>query len=419
MRAMQRLKGFWKSERGNVLAMGAAAMPMLLASAGFAVDTIQLAMMKRQMQRAADSAAIAGVYALSQADSSTQQQTFAKSAATLDIAKNKTPTLIGDPSIVAGPSLGYTRTVQVELAAKPRLPFMAIFTRAPTNVTATATAALVDSGKFCLLSLYNDDDQPGIEFTGNATVNLGCGMATNARGPTAITATGSSTITASPVMAPGGLQMSTNYTAGTKLQPYSAEQADPFAHINVPSVDVSNCPALVVNKNDPPKTVGSGCYSSLDIKGTVTFTGEIVVYGGNISFDAGANVTGSGVTFFLTGPGGAAGTIDAGIFDTDGHPELNLTAPTTGTYKDILFYRDRRASQTSMKLNGNAQSTMSGAFYFPTVDLTVNGNAGFTATCFQMVVRRAVFSGNEKLNNSCTRPNGPPSFQLQYVRLIK
>ncbi len=45
MRARQRLKEFLRSERGNVLAMGAAAMPMLLASAGFAVDTIQFSVM--------------------------------------------------------------------------------------------------------------------------------------------------------------------------------------------------------------------------------------------------------------------------------------------------------------------------------------------------------------------------------------
>jgi Flp pilus assembly protein TadG len=418
MKAVQRLKDLLRSERGNALAMGAAAMPMLLASAGFAVDTIQLAVMKRQMQRAADSAALAGVYAVTQAPTTTKEQQFAQSAATIDIAKNKTPTLVGTPSVTAGPSLGYQQAVVVSLEAKPRLPFMAIFTKAPVNVTATATAALVGSGSFCLLSLYNGDDQPGIEITGNATVNLGCGMATNARGPSAVTAGGSSTVTASPIMAPGGLQKSSNYTSGTELQPYSVEQTDPFAGIDPPSVDVSTCKAVEVKKNDPPLTLTSGCYSSLDIKGTVNFSGEIVVYGGDINFDAGATVTGSNVTFFLTGPGGAAGSIAAGIFDTDGHPSLNLSAPSSGTYKDILFYRDRRATQTTMKLNGNAQSILSGAYYFPTVDLTVNGNAGFQANCFQMVVRRAIFSGNEKLNNSCNRPT-PPTFQLKYVRLVK
>jgi len=421
MRAMQRLKAFFKSERGNVLAMGAAAMPLLLASAGYAVDTFQIAVMNRQMQRAVDSAAIAGAYAMAQGSDTASEQTYASGAATREIDRklNKTPALVGTPVIVTGASIGFDRTVRVNLTATQRLPFMAIFTKAPTSITATATAALIGNGKFCLLSLYNDDDQPGIEIKGNATVNLGCGMATNARGPNAISAGGSSTVIASPVMAPGGLQPSSNYAAGTELQPYAAQQADPFADIDLPSFDQSNCPALSVQKNDPPKTVTGGCYSSIDIKGTVTFTGEVVVFGGNVNFAAGAEVTGNGVTFFLTGPGGEAGSFDAGIFDTDGHPQLNLSAPTQGTYKDILFYRDRRATQASMKINGNAQSVLSGAFYFPTADVTVNGNAGFKAECFQMVVRRATFSGNERLNNTCNRPGGQPSFQLQFVRLVK
>jgi hypothetical protein len=375
--------------------------------------------MKRQMQRAADSGAIAGVYAMMQAPKADQEQEYASGAVDRDMEKNRSKRLVGTTNVVAGPSAGFDRAVRVELVATPRLPFMAIFTKANTRVSATATAASVGTGRFCLLSLYDDDDQPGIAFTGSATVNLGCGVATNARGTTAISAGGSSTITASPIMAPGGLQASSNYAAGTELQPYSVKQADPFADVNLPTFDHSNCQSITVQKNDPPRTLGTGCYSGLNIKGSVTFTGEIIVYGGDINFGAGAKVSGTNVTFFLTGPDGAAGNIDAGIFDTDGHPELNLSAPDSGTYKDILFYRDRRATQTSMKLNGNAQSTLSGAFYFPTADITVNGNAGFKAKCFQMVVRRAVFSGNETLNNSCDRPGGTPSFELQFVRLVK
>src|SRR5437763_17198486 len=51
-----------RSKRGNVLAIAAACMPLFIGAAGLAVDTIQWTMWKRQLQRAADSAAIAGVY---------------------------------------------------------------------------------------------------------------------------------------------------------------------------------------------------------------------------------------------------------------------------------------------------------------------------------------------------------------------
>src|SRR4051812_8601718 len=52
----------WKSKRGNVLAIAAACFPLFIGAAGLASDTIQWTLWKRQLQRAADSAAISGVY---------------------------------------------------------------------------------------------------------------------------------------------------------------------------------------------------------------------------------------------------------------------------------------------------------------------------------------------------------------------
>src|SRR5215217_8272382 len=52
----------WNDKRGNTIILVAAAMPMLIGSAGLATDTIQWALWKRPLQRSADSAAIAGVY---------------------------------------------------------------------------------------------------------------------------------------------------------------------------------------------------------------------------------------------------------------------------------------------------------------------------------------------------------------------
>jgi len=42
--------------RGNVLAIAAACLPLVVGAAGLATDTIQWTMWKRQLQRAADSA---------------------------------------------------------------------------------------------------------------------------------------------------------------------------------------------------------------------------------------------------------------------------------------------------------------------------------------------------------------------------
>jgi Flp pilus assembly protein TadG len=57
-------KRLWRDRRGNALAIAGAALPLVLGSAGLASDTIQWTLWKRQLQRAADSAAMAGVYAI-------------------------------------------------------------------------------------------------------------------------------------------------------------------------------------------------------------------------------------------------------------------------------------------------------------------------------------------------------------------
>src|ERR1044072_5269401 len=56
------MKRLFKDRRGNALAIAGAALPLIVGAAGLATDTIEWTLWKRQLQRAADSAAIAGVY---------------------------------------------------------------------------------------------------------------------------------------------------------------------------------------------------------------------------------------------------------------------------------------------------------------------------------------------------------------------
>ena len=51
-----------EDRRGNALVIAGACLPLIVGAAGLATDTIQWTLWKRQLQRAADSAAIAGVY---------------------------------------------------------------------------------------------------------------------------------------------------------------------------------------------------------------------------------------------------------------------------------------------------------------------------------------------------------------------
>src|SRR3990170_7407332 len=105
----------WNDERGNALIIAGAALPLVIGSAGLATDTIQWALWKRQLQRAADSAALAGVYAKVQ-NNSTQT---AEQAVTADLSSNNNTgiTLLGGFPLVTHPTNGsWTNGVRVELA---------------------------------------------------------------------------------------------------------------------------------------------------------------------------------------------------------------------------------------------------------------------------------------------------------------
>ncbi|HEX8513608.1 MAG TPA: Tad domain-containing protein, partial [Allosphingosinicella sp.] len=368
MRALSRLKDLISSERGNVLVVAAAVMPLLLASAAFAVDTIQLSIWKRQLQRAADSGAIAGAYALA-------QRVDIHAAVEEDLAANSFPPLTEEEVVTPGERLGFKRAVRVQLKAAQELPFMSIFTSRSANLTADATAAITDGGTYCMIALDDDDKKPGIVVGGNSVVNLKCGMKTNARGSNSIDGNGSKTqIIAEPVASAGGL-VPGNFPPGTTLQPNAQPQRDPLAWLPNPTVP-TGC-------NSGTLSVGSGqtltlsdteiCYQSYDIQGTLNLTGTNVVMtanGGDISVQG--TLSGSSVTVVMTSATGAAGDVKV----TSADATLDLAAPTSGLYDGLLFYRDRRAGYADIKITGNASLKLSGALYFPTADLSVSGNSG-------------------------------------------
>jgi Flp pilus assembly protein TadG len=407
MRALGWLKALFSSERGNVLVVGAATMPLLIGAAAIAIDTIQISVWKRQLQRAADSSAIAGAYALSLDDDT-------HDAVHRDLDKNAFPVLSQEEAIAVGARLGFNRTVRVTLTATRTPPFMSIFTNRPQTLVADATAALVDDGTFCMVSLYTGTDA-GIDVNGNSAVNLGCGMKANCTGSDCVTAGGSSSITASPIAAVGGLKgSSNNFVPPTKLQPYSAAQADPFAYLANPTIPSGDC-SRTLTPETKPTAGGTYCYAAVNVQpGEVLDMPDdtiIVVNGGDI--DMQGDVNADGITWVMTGPNGAAGDLRI-----NAQADLVMSATGSGEYKGVLFYRDRRASNIEIMINGGADSQLTGALYFPSSDITFAGDAGMDVECLQMVGQKLKFRGGATITNECPTDGSASAFRQTVVRLI-
>ncbi|MCH8614997.1 Tad domain-containing protein [Sphingomonas sp. SM33] len=420
------LKRLARDRKGNALLVMAAALPLVMGSAGLASDTIQWVLWKRQLQRAADSAAFAGVYAKFQGQD-------IPSAVSTDLSKNNQTQIAlvsGYPGITyPANTSSYNNAVRVVLAVQKRLSFSSLFLSSPPMITAEATAAAIQTGDYCVVSLENTSTT-GISVGGNSNVDLGCGMITNSTSLDAAVAFGSSYVDASPIAAVGGLDATDNWAAGTQLLPFTLAQQDPFKDVYPPSAPstCSNDPNVSPSQTLTDMTGSTsstnddalqpGCYRGFTIKGTVKLQpGVYYIDGGDFNVNSGAYVEGTDVTFVLTNSNAASTSI--GNVDINGGATMKLKAPDSGTYSGILFYQDRRAtdSQTS-KINGNSSSFFQGAMYFPSQPVIFNGTAGINTNCMQLVARRVTFTGNSAINNTCPANSGSGSFKGRHIRLV-
>jgi hypothetical protein len=303
------------------------------------------------------------------------------------------------------------------------MPFMSFFNSTAPTVQTAATAAIIYAGEFCMVSLETGN-VTGITFSGSTDVNLGCGVAANSRSANAVVAGGSATVRASPIAAVGNVPSSTSYIQPTIIMPYSPPQSDPFASLPVPAVPAGCANELRVQPNEtytvPTSASGVYCFRGMDIKGTLNLpAGVYYIDGRTAGFGAQANVTGTGVTFILTSSNATSDPSSIATLDMHGGAVIDITAPTTGTYKGVLMYQDPRAvAGTSVTVNGNTASHYQGGFYFPRSDMTFNGNTGMRTECLQLVARRLILSGNSSISNTCPANSGSEAFDANFVRLV-
>ncbi len=415
-------KKLWNDTRGNALLIAGAALPLVVGSAGLATDTIQWTLWKRQLQRAADSAAIAGVYQRVLTDS----QDAVSTAVNTDLGKNQhtgIALLSGYPQVNLLANSGtQTKLVQVGLAVRRPLAFSGMFLSQAPAIRATATAASVPGhDQYCVISLETSASKTGITGTGNSAVEMDCGGISNSPSTNSAAANGSASMTMSVIASVGGIQQSNNWHVG-KYDPYITAMPDPYANVT-PAASDMHCGVRTVVQGGKnvvqnvalddtvdPSTIkaadgtSANCYSSLSVASGKTLTlppGTYYINGGDANIQG--SISGTGVTIVLTNLN-TSSTATIGTFTMNAGATANLTAPTTGTYAGIAVYQDRRAvdangSGSPNKINGNSSSTITGALYFSKQELEYNGTGTLTAVCTRFVTRRVVFSGNNSTSN--------------------
>ena len=414
------LRRLIKDKRGNALIIAAAALPLLVGSAGLATDTIQWALWKRQLQRAADSAAIAGAYDRANNDGETGTTS---ASVNHDLTLNQHTGM----SLEAGyPKIDYPsdtadnlNQVKVQLAVQRKLSFSGLFMKNPPLIVTTATAASVEgTAEFCVVSLEPGATKTGIAFIGTAGFDADCSFMSNSAAKDSAFAKGNSEVKAESVVATGGIQQSSNWDVES-YQPYTPPLDDPFANVTPSPSDMkcaghsepqgngSKWVSDVLNENtnfDNSKDANgnkANCFSSLSVGPDKTLNlpdGTYYINGGDAFIQG--TLSCAACTIVLTNTS-TSSSATIGTFKVNATANINLNAPTSGTYAGIAIYQDRRAKDTNNAnmINGNSNSTINGAVYFPSQELNYNGTGSTNATCTLLVAKRLVFSGNSSATN--------------------
>ncbi len=409
-----------EDKRGNVLAVVGAALPLLVGAAGLATDTIEWVLWKRQLQRAADSASLAGVYTRIRSDDTEAVE----GAVDTDLALNHHSGIglrTGFPEVeLLGDDGDMTDRVQVVLEVQKALPFSSLFMTSPPIIRARAVAASVPGAdEYCVVALERNPNRTGITIAGSTKISMNCGFISlsPSANASAINNGNASQVTASVMATVGGLQHSTNWNI-EKYDPYVAPVDDPYKDINPTPADMSGCPnnpPAATEATQAPEGAATLCYSGITVASNRTLDlGEnktIYLTGRNANTPANVVLHGTlkceNCTIILTNKD-ASSTAKIGTFDMQAQAKLDIIAQTSGTYKGIAVFQDRRATDTNgnnspNKFNGGGSQVIQGALYFPSQEISYSGNGTSTAVCTRFVTRRIVFTGNSAVTNNFER----------------
>ena len=457
-----------KDRRGNALAIACATMPLVIGAAGLATDTIEWTLWKRQLQRAADSAALAGVYDRAQATNGATTNT--PTAVCNDIAINLHTWMnligtspctgtVGSYSDIQYPAADafVANKVQVTLRVQQPLPFSSLFMSAAPVIEARATAGAVSyGGTPCMLALNTTGT--AINNSGNTTVSAPtCIFYSDSGASNSAAAGGSSAITAKAVAGVGGIQSSNNWNVQSYL-PYSPSLPDPFAPPSTTAItpdpgDMKCAGHWTTSNNGNGQGQGNvsvwvndaltdgmdittmrdangnqaNCFTSISVGSNRSLTipanwnGPLYVNGGNV--DLQGAFTCASCAIVLTNTSTAANAT-IGTFSSNAQATNNITAPTSGTYKGIAVYQDRRASGTIDKINGGTNNVVNGVVYFPNDTLWLNGTGNSVSLCAMYVAKNLVFNGNSSIaissaaDAACFGIGLPNTTSTTIVRLI-
>lgn len=352
------------------------ALPMLMI-AGAAIDYTRMTTSLAVLQQAADSAAIAGM-------STAAATRNAVATATLNGALGAAPLTNLTLTFATNADGSFT----AKASARVRL-LVSVLGQPSGNISVASTAASVTSttsttnNKVCILVL-DPSASPGLLVNSGVTLNsTNCEIDVASTGSPAATFNSGDVFNVAKICVKGANTIQ-NGGSISALSTGCATASDPFAG-TLPSITVGAC--TVSNQNySGANTLSPGVYcGNFNFNGTGALTlnpGLYVFNNAHWNLNSGWTINGTGVTFYFA---------DSNSYiQINGGASMNASAPTSGTYANILMFEPTGLSASSYTINGSNGHQLNGLIYQPSRNITFNSQSNLTAENFTLVVKTLI-----------------------------
>ena len=386
----RKLRRFYREHSGGVMVYTGIILPVLFGVAGLSVDVGFWYSNKRLVQSVADAAALGGALEVKRIGDTSNLTTAATEYATENGYDSSKDILTINSPPLSGPFAGVDNAVEVIVDRLVPSFLSAIIFDGQVTVSgrAVATSATADT---CVWAL-NPTESGVVKVSGNAQVNMNCGIMANSNSPNAIQQNGASCINAASVLSVGGASggcinpppETTNYVT------------DPMSNVDAPLWGGCDHNNQIKVKNNETVDLGPGVYCNkitVQNGGAVNFAPGLYVLNG-AALTIHGEVNGTDVQFYLTENTGQNDniTINAGA-------NVNLSAPdyAADLPAGVLFYQDRNSTAgINHNIGGQAGMTLDGILYFPNADLSFAGGAVAGPAAIAIIADTITFTGNSE-----------------------
>jgi hypothetical protein len=413
---------FMRDRSGAYAVMFGLMAPVFIGALALGGETGLWYSTQEKMQGTADASAISAAVGLIGGDNNYTLEANATAAADGFVNGSSGTTVTVNNPPASGAYKGIVGDVEVIIKQPQKLLFTSLFLKSPVVVQARAVAG-PPAGLVCILALNKSLVVPGFTAAASAAVMADqCNIADNSPSPLALTEAAFASITAQRVNVVGGyVDVLGTMTTTQGVHTGAASTIDPFAGTPLPAPPAGPCDpnsakfgAITGTVTLSPTLRYCGGIS-IGASGTVTLSPgtyylDFALLGVGLAVASGGSLTGTGVTIVLTSSNGLfsnLANLDLGGLLSGG--VINLTAPKSGTYANLVVFADPGALVSLLTFRGGTQNNFEGTIYAPgsLVTYALGSTGTKTGQCTRLIADTIIFAAAGGSFSKCFQTLGP------------